>query len=46
MGDDYYLALFGEYGIGAGSYVGKQVFHRTNGEWKITTYVPQKKEAR
>jgi hypothetical protein len=44
LGDDFYLALFGEYSLTAGSWVGKQVFHRTNGEWKVTAYVPRKRD--
>jgi RNA polymerase sigma factor (sigma-70 family) len=40
MGDDYYVALFGEYSMQFGSYVGHQVFHKVNGEWKVTTYTP------
>jgi len=42
MGDDYYVALFGEYSMHIGSYVGHQVFHKVNGEWKVTTYTPEK----
>jgi hypothetical protein len=42
IGDDYYLALFGEYNMRVGSWVGKQVFHRTNGQWRVTAYVPRK----